>query len=273
MLKGQIYTLFGQKALVKVGENLIECSLKGSMRKNSVLVGDYVELDDQNRIFKIEKRTSCFSRPSVANVDYVNIVIAPVPKPDFLVVDKMLISIFASGSRPIICVNKCDIEKMEISDRYANVVDKIFYLSSLTGENLSDLKEFLKNKTVAFAGQSAVGKTSLINALLGVNHKVGDLSEKIMRGKNTTTYCYVHENEGIKVVDTPGFTALEVNGISAKNLKDFYPEFKDNTCYYSDCVHIAEPYCDIKEKVKNGEINKDRYENYLAIYNELKDKG
>lgn len=270
MLVGQVYTVRGQTASVKTGEEFVECGLRGTMRKSSVVVGDYVCLDEQNRICGIEQRKSFFTRPNVANVDYVNLVIAPLPKPDFLVVDKMLANIEKGGAKAIITVNKTDIEMLNIRSRYEKAVERIFEVSSLTGKNIANLKDFLKGKTVAFTGQSAVGKTSILNALFGENFKVGQLSEKILRGKNTTTNAYIYEKDDIKVVDTPGFTALVSDGIDCKNLKEYYPEFKPFSCFYSDCVHINEPDCAVKEAVEKGGISLERYEGYVKLYNEIK---
>lgn len=271
MLIGQVYTVRGQTASVKTEDGFIECGLRGVMRKNSVVVvGDYVCLDKQNRICSVEERKSYFTRPNVANVDYVNIVIAPLPKPDFTVVDKMLANIIKGGAKAVITVNKTDIEFLNIRTKYEKAVEKIFEVSSLTGENIANLKDFLTGKTVAFTGQSAVGKTSILNALFGENFKVGQLSEKILRGKNTTTNAYIYEKDNIKVVDTPGFTALVSEGIDCKNLKEYYPEFKPFKCFYSDCVHISEPDCAVKEAVEEGIVSSERYEGYVKLYSEIK---
>lgn len=270
MLIGQVYTVRGQTASVKTEDGFIECGLRGVMRKNSVVVGDYVCLDKQNRICSVEERKSYFTRPSVANVDYVNIVIAPLPKPDFTVVDKMLANIIKGGAKAVITVNKTDIEFLNVRSKYEKAVEKIFEVSSLTGKNIANLKDFLTGKTVAFTGQSAVGKTSILNALFGENFKVGQLSEKILRGKNTTTNAYIYEKDNIKVVDTPGFTALVSEGIDCKNLKEYYPEFKPFKCFYSDCVHISEPDCAVKEAVEEGVVSSERYEGYVKLYSEIK---
>ncbi len=270
MLIGQVYTVRGQTASVKTEDGFIECGLRGVMRKNSVVVGDYVCLDKQNRICSVEERKSYFTRPNVANVDYVNIVIAPLPKPDFTVVDKMLANIIKGGAKAVITVNKTDIEFLNVRTKYEKAVEKIFEVSSLTGENIANLKDFLTGKTVAFTGQSAVGKTSILNALFGENFKVGQLSEKILRGKNTTTNAYIYEKDNIKVVDTPGFTALVSEGIDCKNLKAYYPEFKPFKCFYSDCVHISEPDCAVKEAVEEGIVSSERYEGYVKLYSEIK---
>lgn len=270
MTIGQVYTVRGQTASVKVENGFIECGLRGVLRKNSPVTGDFVFLDEQNRICGIEQRKSFFTRPNVANVDYVNVVIAPEPKPDFSVVDKMLANIVKGGAKAVITVNKIDIRALDIQSTYSGAVEKIFEVSSVTGENIAELKKFLVGKTVAFSGQSAVGKTSILNALFGENFKVGEISEKILRGKNTTTSAYIYEKDDIKVVDTPGFTALVSDGIDCKNLKEYYPEFIGFPCFYSDCVHVNEPDCGVKEAVNNGLISKGRYDGYVKLYYEIK---
>lgn len=205
------------------------------------------------------------------NVDYVNIVVGAPPKPDFLLIDKVIINAINSRVGVIITVNKtdltCDIYDYVVKN-YSNAVDEIFSVSSLTGENVNVLKDYLKGKLCAFVGQSAVGKTSLLNKLFNLDGRVGELSDKTNRGKHTTTSSQIYFYDGCKIVDTPGFSA-NICDIKSTEIKDCYRDFASfSDCYYLDCKHNKEPDCAIKTAVCNGEISKDRYDRYIEILNE-----
>lgn len=213
-------------------------------------------------------------RPNVANIDCVNIVIGAPPKPDYLLIDKIIISAISGGAEVVITVNKSDLSTETydyVLKNYANSVDKIFSVSSVTGENIDSLKEFLKGKLCAFCGQSAVGKTSLLNKLFSMSERVGNLSEKTMRGKHTTTSSEIHFYEDFKVIDTPGFSA-NICEVKADEIKDYYRDFTEfsNGCYFLDCKHISEPDCAVKQALLEGKISKDRYDRYIEIFNERK---
>ncbi len=273
-MTGQIVKVKKSFCEVKV-EEIITCSVRGNVKKLRPVVGDFVEIDKDRAICSLLPRKSYFIRPLCANVDCVNIVIASLPKPDYLVVDRLIAMANHGGAEVVLTVNKSDISG-EVADyvlkNYSNTVSKIFIVSAKNKTGTEQLKEYLQGKLVVFAGQSAVGKTSLINGIFSENFKVGELSRKTQRGKNTTTASSIVEDSGIRVMDTPGFTSLYALNIPLNQLKNCYPEFENKTCYFNDCNHLSEPDCGVKSAVISGEISSDRYERYKTIYNEIKEQ-
>ncbi|MBQ9710306.1 MAG: ribosome small subunit-dependent GTPase A [Clostridia bacterium] len=243
-----------------------------------IVTGDYVEFDEKaltvNKV--VLPRKSCFIRPSVANVDAVNIVIASPPKPDYLMIDKLIISLMAQGVEVVLVVNKTDLGHDVYSDvkkNYGDIGCPIVSVSALTGEGVAEWKALLKGKLVAFAGQSAVGKSSLVNALFGLNLKTNDVSEKTQRGRHTTTVAQIYDMDDVRIVDTPGFSVIKPD-ISYRDLGLFYPEYfsRLQDCKYRGCTHSGEPGCAVKEAVDKGELCRDRYLRYKTIFDELKEE-
>lgn len=173
-------------------------------------------------------------------------------------------------------INKIDLieEKLlnEYIKIYENVVDSIVLTSALEN-NVQTLKDILKGKTSVFAGQSAVGKSSLINCISPeLNQATNILSKKVERGKHTTRECTIFVlDDNILIADTPGFSMLELD-IKYNELKDYYPEFDESNCKYNNCTHTTETGCQIKSMINSGEINKDRYDRYCEIFKQLKTK-
>ena len=272
-IKGQVVCASSNKYTVDFENQTLVIDARGKIKykSGSVLTGDYVEVEN-GAITKIYPRTSRFIRPNVANIDTLLITISDPPKPDYMVVDKLLLSANYSNVECALVINKCD-----LSEETANYCKKnynflpIFIVSAKTGEGIENLKKFLSQKTVAFAGQSAVGKTSLLNAIFSTDYKTGDISEKSERGKHTTTGSRIIKLNGYKLFDTPGFSEIAVD-ISPEDAVMNYPPFdkKLSKCRYPDCTHISEPDCTIKSMVESGELSRDRYERYLTIYEEIK---
>lgn len=252
-----------------------ECFAKGSLKIKSdgILTGDYVKTEN-DVIVGVLPRKNRLQRPMVANVDTVAIVIADPPAPDFYLSDKLLASCFLSNVEAVLVVNKTDLSdenSKKITEQYSAVA-KIFRLSALTGDGTKEFSDYLKGKTVVFTGQSAVGKTTLLNTLFGKNHKTGDVSEKTQRGRQTTTSATIVKAGDVEVIDTPGFTAFDLS-VKYTDLAKGYADFikYEKFCRFSDCSHIGESECGVKEAVEKGEINKSRYLRYVEIYKELKD--
>jgi len=261
--------------------NVNVASMKFSESKNAanVLTGDFVDLEKfENEwvISKIYKRSNSLIRPKVANIDQIVIVVAPLPKPDLFLIDKLVVNAGMQGIDIILCVNKCDLKEniaAVIKEQYSSVAQKTICTSALGGD-ISELKKVLAGKLSCIAGQSAVGKSSLINSLTKSNlQKTDNLSAKINRGKNTTT-----QSEIIKVssktfiLDTPGFSMLDIHHIMPDNLESFYQDFeiaRDN-CKFKPCSHTNEPNCGVKEFVDKNLIDKNRYDRYVQIYQKLK---
>jgi len=231
------------------------------------MVGDRVDIDE-GKIVNILPRKNNLIRPKVANVDKLIIVLAPIPEPDYLLLDKQLIFCLKEGISPIIAVNKADID-VDTTEYVRNAYGKYFLVLSVSAKTSYGIAEFYNKiigSIVCFAGQSAVGKSSLINALFSLSLETGEMSKKIERGKNTTREARLFDIGGAYIADTPGFSSFEIS-FPEDELKDVYPEFRDITCEFLDCMHIGEKGCGVKT---GSVIDDGRYQRYLKIFNELK---
>lgn len=271
------------------GHGTYECKAKGIFRKDHVkpLVGDDVVmdvLDEGERLGNISEilpRRSALIRPAVANVDQAMIIFAIVkPNPNFNLLDRFLIRMERQNLPTIICFNKQDIasaqEKEALRQSYETCGYHVLFISALENEGLEQVKELLSGKTTTVAGPSGVGKSSLINRLAPkANMETGEISAKIERGKHTTRHSEIIAlGEETYIMDTPGFTSLDISEITKEELGQYYPEFVqyEPYCKFSGCAHISEPSCGVKEAVAEGKISTVRYENYKVLYQELKDK-
>lgn len=250
---------------------------RGNLKLNDkrLVTGDKVEFGG-GVITKIEDRKSVIMRPKVANVDAVNLVIASTPAPDYTLIDKMLVRCFKSGVEVYITVNKCDVDEKTaeyVKINYDKACDGLFFVSAETGEGVRNLVDALRGKLCCFAGQSAVGKTSLCNSIFGKNHAVNTVSEKTDRGRHTTTSREIHYSDDLFIIDTPGFSSFDIETISSYELMNYYKDFSpyNGKCYFVGCMHVNEPDCLVKEAVKNDKISADRYKRYVTIYKEIKE--
>ena len=274
-------------------EKIYECKAKGIFRKDNIkpMVGDDVVIDiiDEEKqignIIRILPRRAQLLRPPVANVDQAVILFAIVkPDPNYNLLDRFLIMMRQQNLPVIICFNKQDIaseeEKQKLTESYENCGYKVLFISVKEDKGLDELKALLKGKTTTLAGPSGVGKSSLLNKLVpDADMQIGELSRKIERGKNTTRHSelfFVKElsDEGFDtfIIDTPGFTSLELRDVSVDTLMQYYPEFEDYEpeCRFGGCSHIAEPDCGVKNALEKGLISKVRYDNYKLLYEELR---
>ena len=246
-----------------------------NLKKDGIFVGDKVECKN-DVIEKVLERKNILIRPPLANVDTMIIVVAMEPKPDFLLVDKLLVFCTVKGIKPILCINKSDLSESFVKDVeniYKDVVD-IVNISTLD-KSVLNLKKYIKGVT-ALAGQSAVGKSSIINALLGKEIAVvGDFSKKVMRGKQTTRLVELYDlgNENY-LADTAGFSKLseELLIVNENELKDYYPDFIKyaHMCKYKSCQHLKLDDCGVVKAVSEGKISKIRYENYKILRENIK---
>lgn len=273
-IKGQVICAQNGKYVVECDGQTITILARGKIKyKNEeVLTGDFVEVEN-NVITAIYPRFSRFLRPNIANVDTLCIVIANPPKPDYKIVDKMILMANYSKIDFAIIVNKSDLgnEIFNYVSRHYSFTKNLFLMSANTKQGINELKSFLKGKTIAFAGQSAVGKTSVINALFGTDYKTGALSEKLERGKHTTTYSRIVRGEDFSLFDTPGFSELSVD-INPEDVATNFPPYENflGKCKFMDCSHTNEPECAIKMAVSSNELSLDRYKRYKEILNEIK---
>ncbi len=281
-MQGIITKGVGGLYTVKCGSESYECSARGKFRQKdylSPLVGDRVgieKIDDSiYAINEIYERKNMLIRPNVANIDNLLITFAvKSPKPDLLLVDKLTATAISKNIGVIICITKNDLKD---SSLYEEIYEKAGFSVISTGlsdrSGIEKLKELTKGKITAFAGASGVGKSTLLNAF-GEEFvlKTGNVSEKIQRGKHTTRHAELLPlSYGGYVLDTPGFSSFEIIDYEVKNC---FPEFLHHAegCRFSDCTHQNEPDCKVKEALLKGEIHQSRYENYLKIMAEQKDK-
>ncbi|MCM1124183.1 MAG: ribosome small subunit-dependent GTPase A [Ruminococcus flavefaciens] len=269
------------------GHGTYECKAKGIFRKDHVkpLVGDDVVMDvlDEGELLGnisgILPRRSALLRPAVANVDQALILFAIVkPNPNFNLLDRFLIRMERQNLPTIICFNKQDIaspqEKESLRQAYETCGYRVLFISALENEGVDRVRELLSGKTTTLAGPSGVGKSSLINRLAPRAHmETGEISAKIERGRHTTRHSEIIAlGEETFIVDTPGFTSLDISEITKEELGRYYPEFVqyEPYCKFSGCAHISEPACGVKDAVAAGRISSVRYENYKVLYQELK---
>lgn len=257
---------------------VFECRARGLFRKQSItpLVGDSVLLksvDEVNKtalLFEIFPRENCFIRPAVANVSQLIAVIsAENPRPNLFLLDKLIVSAEARNVETIVCINKTDLSGgEEYSSVYRDAGFNVIECSAETGKNIDMLKECIKDKINVFAGNSGVGKSSIINRLLDEDaFETGEISKRAERGKHTTRHTELRKLPfGGFIIDTPGFGSLEVFNDDLA-LDELFREFKSHkkSCRYPDCRHIAETECGIIKAVEDGLIPKSRYESYKTI--------
>ena len=257
-------------------KGIIECKAKGIFRnrKEKPLVGDDVEieiLDEEKKagnIITILPRKNRLIRPAVA-MSY--------PKPNLNLLDRFWLSMEQQEIPTIICFNKSDDcppkEAAALAANYEKSGITVFITSTKTGDGIADFRKALSGKTTVFAGPSGVGKSSVMNTLFPeAKMETGEISEKIKRGKHTTRHSELfYLGEDTYVMDTPGFTSLELPKIEKEEIKDYYPEFMEyrDQCRFLGCVHIHEPDCCVKEALEQGMISKARYENYKQFYEEI----
>ena len=270
-----------------VETGIYECKAKGVFRNRKVkpLVGDNVEivvLDEEKRLGNVEKilsRKNELIRPAVSNIDMALVIFATAkPDPNFNLLDRFLCMMEYQKVPVTICFNKCDLvseeEKEKLWQIYAPAGYDILFTSVKTGENIDNLKALLADKTTTVAGPSGVGKSSLINELqTGVRMQTGAISDKIGRGKHTTRHSEIISiGQDTYIMDTPGFSSMDLPGFEKEDLWTCYPEFVpyEPECRFIGCSHIGEPDCGVKNALAEGKINQVRYDNYVMLYEEMK---
>ena len=267
-------------------EELLSCRLRGRIKRNkgAVVTGDYVEYqmleDGTGVIERCLPRRTLLKRPAVANIDQVLITFA-ARQPDLnqLLLNRFLVLAEWSGIPEIvICINKCDLleEKVDFLQDYVQAGYKLLMVSAQEGQGIQELKNLLTGRVTVFAGPSGVGKSPLLNAVdSNLELATGKISDKIKRGKHTTrAACLLPLPEGGTVVDTPGFSAAELENIDKAQLAHYFPEFRPyiEKCYYNTCTHSHEPDCAVKEAVAAGAICQARYEAYLNILQTINER-
>ena len=268
---------------------IYECRARGIFRRENIkpLVGDDVELEvldqqeKEGNIRKILPRRSRLIRPAVANIDQALVIFAiRKPEPNFNLLDRFLIMMEQQGLPSVICFNKSDIasaqDRADLQSAYETCGYQVFFISVKEEEGLREVRRVLQGKTTTVAGPSGVGKSSLINCLYPqAEMATGAVSEKIDRGRHTTRHSELFALDGESyIMDTPGFSSLQLFDMEKEELKDFYPEFREyeDGCRFRGCVHVSEPGCSVKAALAEGRISKVRYHNYTVLYEELKER-
>ena len=274
---------------IKINNQEYIATARGKLKNDSLtpVVGDIVKFTilDENKqtavIEEIKERKTYIKRPKLANITQIIFVVSSKhPKPDLLLLDKQLVFAQYSHIKPIIVLNKIDLddkqEFLSIAKVYEKIGYKVIKTDAKNGIGVDELLLELKNNISAFSGNSGVGKSTLINYLFKKEiTEEGEISQRNKRGKNTTTDIKLYELENnTYIADTPGFSTFDVFEIPYKELDKYFIDFNNviEECKYIGCSHIKEEDCGIKNKLNKGEISKTRYDNYVKIYNELKDK-
>ena len=284
-MNGKIIKAQKELYYVESGNKIYMAKARGNFRKKGIkpLVGDDVKIDIQDEdnayITEILERKNTIKRPNISNVDQMLVFITINDPPlNLYNLDKYLSMCEYEHIDVVIVLSKKDLATSEKINNLTDIYQKIGY-TILTLDNYNDfpediIKEILQGKTSAVSGASGVGKSTFLNNLVENNLEIGEISEKLKRGKNTTrhTEIFTIENDTY-IFDTPGFDSFDFDFLEDENnLKYTFREMADSNCRFNNCNHINEPDCEVKEKLANGQIAKSRYENYLMIFNELKDR-
>ncbi len=281
--KGTIIKGIGGFYFVDTEYGVFRAKGRGVFKKDGDLltVGDIVGIsikeDGDSVIESLEPRKNRFDRPPVSNVDKV-VVVASASKPETntIIIDKLAVLAELKEALPIICISKTDAASEKKISYLREIYEPIYRticISSLNGSGIDDLRSELCACNTVFAGQSGVGKSTLINILAPeAMMETGSISEKTKRGKHTTRHVEVFSCEGGRIFDTPGFSSINTDNIEYDKLKEMFPELREakSMCKFRDCMHINEPGCAVLERKEKGMIHQSRYDSYIEILNEIK---
>ena len=274
-MKGIIIKNISNDYTVNCNNTHYICKPRGKFRINNQtpLVGDIVTIDENNNyILDIEKRKNELIRPSVANID-IAVIVTSVKDPDFdsNLLDKQLTIISYNNIIPIIYFTKLDLleeSKKEEMNKIITYYQQIGYLVSTTPD---DLLKLIENKIVVLTGQSGAGKSTLLNKIdPTLELKTNEISYALGRGKHTTRHTELFDTHNTYIVDTPGFSKIDFHNMNKIDIRDNMKEMFENLhyCKYSDCLHIKEDGCYIKQLVENKKILPSRYNNYKTFIND-----
>ena len=277
--RGGLYTVRNQ-----VGQDFI-LRAKNRFRREGMtpLVGDEVrftpgQLEEHGWLEEILPRRSHSIRPPVANITQLIITMAAEPQPDLLLLDKLLIFAFNQQISPLLLVNKADLDEglpRRFKDSYRDAGLPVLGVSAATGQGFDRLRELMAGEINCFAGQSGVGKSTLISRMTGLDLETGAVSQRIRRGRQTTRHITLIEHEGLQVLDTPGFSLFELpQELEPQQLRENYPEYVklQQGCRFEVCLHDQEPGCAVIAAVQDGQLDAGRHARYQTLLAQQKEK-
>lgn len=287
-MKGLLLKIIAGFCYVEAGNTVYECKPRGSIKRNNgvLLAGDIVEISVPANSYavveSVYKRKNSFVRPPVANLNRLFIISSHnTPSPNAMLIDRISVIAAAKGVEPVIVFNKSDLGDFEYWKKlYERAGLKTFVVSAKDNTGIKELKEYLytTNGIAAFTGNSGVGKSSILNAIVPeLNIETGDVSQKLGRGRHTTRKVEIYRlSDKTLVADTPGFSSLDIEKyemIKKDELEYSFSEFKPflGKCKFTSCSHTGEKGCEILNAVQSGIISESRYESYKSLYNEVKD--
>lgn len=286
MINGLIIKGIGGFYYVEAAGAVYECKARGVFRKNKItpLAGDHVIIstkeDGTGTIEEILPRRNFLVRPPVSNIDQLIVVVSVCePSPNTMIIDKTIAAAEDKKIEPVLVFSKTDLQDArELCDIYGKTGIPYYMISSVTGKGIDKVRELLRGKVTAFTGNSGVGKSSLLNCIdERLNLPTGEISQKLGRGKHTTRQVeLIKLDEGSYVADTPGFSSIQMERydiVNKDNLKYCFREFAPylNLCKFASCSHTCEKGCAVIQAVEEGLISKSRHDNYVSMYNEVKD--
>ena len=284
-MNGKIIKSQKELYYVETSENIFMCKARGNFRKRGIkpLVGDnaLIEIQEEDKAYIIEilERKNEIKRPNIANIDQMLIFVTINDPPlNLYNLDKYLAMCEHENIDVVIVLSKKDLAKdnkiKELTKIYENLDYKVLSLDNYNDFPKKDITEILEGKTSAVSGASGVGKSTFLNNLVDKDLEIGEISDKLKRGKNTTRHTEIFSiNPQTYIFDTPGFDSFDFDFIEDENnLKYCFREMSISNCRFNNCNHINEPNCSVKEKFENGDIAKSRYDNYVLLFKELKER-
>lgn len=278
-MQGKIVKNISNLYDVLVGNTIYHAKARGKFKNMNItpLVGDEVKIDiEKNYIMEILPRYNCLDRPRVSNVD-IALIITSCKEPNISLnlLDKEITSIVLNNIEPVIVFSKLDllnpteINTIEtLKSYYQKIGYQVFY-----NTEMPLLKKYLANKEIVVTGQTGSGKSTFINKLGNLNIETNEISHALGRGKHTTRHAEIYHIDNINIIDTPGFSSLDINKYTKKEIADSFIEFKSYSCRFKDCLHDKEIDCGVKEALNNNLILRSRYDNYLAFLKEAQNES